>query len=48
MALPGSLVCYVALVQVPDGHLGPVWTLYLFDIRDVVAVLSETSIGRLP
>ena len=24
-----------------------IWTLYLFDIRDVVAVLSETSIGLL-
>ena len=45
MTLPGGLVCYVAFAQVSDGHLGPVGTLHLVDVRNVVAVLCETSIG---
>ena len=43
--LPGGLVCYVAFAQVSDGHLGPVGTLRLVDVCNVVAVLCETSIG---
>ena len=39
----GLVVCFVVLALVPDGHLGPVGTLHLFDIRDVL--LCETSIG---
>ena len=30
-----------------DEHLEPLWTLHLFGVRDVVAVLCETSVGVL-
>ena len=33
-ALPGSLVCDMALAEVPNGHLRPVGALHLFDVRN--------------
>jgi hypothetical protein len=44
-ALPGSLVCDMALAEVPNGHLRPVGALHLVDVRNVAAVFSAAGIG---